>query len=66
MNSRKGLLKLKRHFDGTDSWSMSSSFPQEEGENDFREFAMNIRSNMETNKTEYLNHFLRYNRTNQS
>ena len=52
MPSRKALQKLRRHLNGLENWPMSSSYPQESGEEEARVMAKKIRENLQSERVE--------------
>ena len=52
MPSRQALQKLRRHLNGLENWPMSSSYPQESGEEEARVMAKTIRENLQSERVE--------------
>ena len=52
MPSRQPLQKLRRHLNGLENWPMSSSYPQETGQEEARVMAKAIREKLQSDRVE--------------
>ena len=52
MSTRLALQKLRRHLNGLEDYPMSSSYPQDSGEMEFRKMAKDIRTKIDSNQVE--------------
>ena len=52
MSTSQSLQKVRRHLNGFDKWPMTSSYPQETGEQELREIAKAIKEKKDSEKRE--------------
>ena len=52
MPSRQALQKLRRQLNGLENWPMSSSYPQDPGEEEVKAMAKTLRENLQSPRVE--------------